>query len=293
MKNKTKVFLGRNSRPRKARRGTIVFSMTLGMSLVSVMLVYIMKDVKKERIRIQLSGAALEVAIVMKRFDHAVHIARTNPDHPTYALLRAAINPETDPLPGNRPITAVRFPLAQVRTEIEEEIDMYIDGIYNNSSIWRIGHGDKVIKLFFCVGDLDNLGLATGIGVLDVSDLSLFEQDFFFRQLLNDKQMDISEIFFATDKFHAVDSQLPDADSRTIILSHWFSDLDERFIFREIRARTMPNQMRSNLTLKSVSNAVNVIVREGAIDENKGISDLYSKTLKLTDLAVGECTGCK
>ena len=263
MQIENKIFLGRRRCPRKGRRGTIVVAMTLGMALVSVALIYIMDDVKNERVRAQLTGTALEVATVMKRFDHAIHTARTNPAHRNYAHLRAASLIKTNSIP---PITALRFPLSEVRTEMKEETDnsKWYDGDF---SIWRIGHGDKEIRLYFYVGDLEDFGFATGVGLLGLSSLSQYEQSFFMQQLLDYKQVGAKKIFTAKNNFLV--ANLPtDATSRTVILSHWFSDLDENFIFREARARIMPNQMRSDLTLESVLNAANVEVGGRAIGKD-------------------------
>ena len=69
-----------------------------------------------------------------------------------------------------------------------------------------------------------------------------------------------------------IESRPPDATSRTVILSYWFSDLDENFIFREARARIMPNQMRSDLILESVLNAANVEVGGRAIGKDVAVT---------------------
>ena len=234
--------------PRKARRGSAVLSITLGWIIVMAVAVLIVPEMRKAHKKAWLSGVALEIAVLMDRYDQAVHMVRNTPGHAAFADLASLDSTKV-------------FPAGLITAQMQMTPDPA--RWYGQDSVtWQMGRSGDAITLTFHTANLGIYGSAAGAGLIDTSGLPAAEENWFLEQLILGSGGSIDDIHRASDAYKRLSGAL--SDQQWAVYAHWFSGLNEDFIFRERRPREEPNAMRVPLDMGNYSvSGINDIIPSG------------------------------
>ncbi len=234
--------------PRTGRRGSAVLSITLGWIIVMAVAAQVLDELHKTRKKEWFSGVALEIAVLMDRYDQAVHHVRNTPGHAAFADLAS--------LDGVKV-----FPAGLITTQMQMSTDP-ARWFGKDSVTWQTGRAGQTITLTFHTAHLSKYGAATGVGLMDTSGLSAAEENWFLEQLTLGWDGSIEDIHRASDEYKTLSGVL--SDQQWAVYGHWFSGLNEDFLFREQRPRETPNVMQVRLDMGNHSlSGINDIIPSG------------------------------
>ena len=236
---------------RKWRRGSALLSIILGWILASSLLVMFVQQLRHEQKKRWTSGVALEIATLMDRFDQAVHLVRNDVGHAQYGALATS---------GS----AVVFPASAIAVEMQMPVDPA--RWYGTDRVtWEYGPSADILSLTFHTLNSDSYGSIVGVGIIDTGALSAAQENWFLEQITIGHGGSVEEIHRATEEYTALSGAL--SDQQWVVYAHWFSGLNEDFIFRQPRPREFPNEMEAPLDLggHSLGNVADVAASEQAI----------------------------
>ena len=218
---------------RKWRRGSAVLSVILGWIVVASLSVLVVQELRKEQMERWMAGVALEVATLMDRFDQAVHVVRNDVSHAQYRNLAGS------------DATAV-FAASAITPEMQMETDP-ARWYGSDSVVWESGPSADILSLTFHTYNSDIYGVVAGVGVIDTGSLSAAQENWFLEKLTLKHGGSVEEIHRATEEFTALAGVL--SDQQWVVYAHWFSGLDEDFVFRQERPREFPNEIEVTLDM--------------------------------------------
>ena len=234
--------------PRTGRRGSAVLSITLGWIIIMAVAALLFEELQKTRQKEWLSGVALEIAVLMDRYDQAVHVVTGTPAHAAFADL-ASLD------------SAKVFPAALIAPQMQMSPDP-ARWFGKDSVTWQTGRAGQTITLTFHTAHLSKYGAVTGVGLMDTSGLSAAEENWFLEQLILGSGGSLEDIHRASDEYKRLSGTL--SDRQWAVYAHWFSELNEDFLFRELRPRETPNVMQVSLDMGNYSIAgINDIIPSG------------------------------
>ena len=233
---------------RKGRRGSAVLSIILGWIVAASVSVLVVQELRKEQKKRWTSGVALEIATIMDRFDQAVHVVRNDVGHAQYGNLATS---------G----AAVVFPASAIAAEMQMPVDP-ARWYGTDSVIWEYGPSTDILSLTFHMVNSDAYGVVAGVGIIDTGALSAAQENWFLEQLTQKHGGSVEEIHRATEEYTVLSGAL--SDQQWVVYAHWFSGLNEDFVFRQRRPRDLPNEMEATLNLggHSLGNVADVSARE-------------------------------
>ena len=214
--------------PRTGRRGSAVLSITLGWIIVMAVAALLFEELQKTRQKEWLSGVALEIAVLMDRYDQAVHQVRNTPGHAAFADLASLDRAKV-------------FPAALIAAQMQMSPDP-ARWFGKDSVTWQTGRAGQTITLTFHTAHLSKYGVAAGMGLMDTSGLSAAQENWFLEQLILGTGGSLEDIHRAMGEYKRRAGTL--SDQQWAVYAHWFSGLNEDFLFRERRPREAPNVMQ-------------------------------------------------